>query len=128
MAMSDAREQFEKEYAPPTWAIKANGKAGRAIHFSQFKREWEGFQKGFEAGRLSGLEEAAKSQTAEDLARRFHTLYEAFAPRFNYETRKESARPWSQVPEQNKNLMTAVCVEILNDWARAIRDLSKEGK
>lgn len=58
MTDSEAREQFEKEYPPPTWAVKANGEAGKAIHFSHLKREWEGFEKGYEAGRLQGLSRA----------------------------------------------------------------------
>lgn len=58
----------------------------------------------------------SKKPNAIDLARRFHTLYEALAPQFGYETRKESAKPWSQVPEQNKNLMTAVCAQIIEDF------------
>jgi hypothetical protein len=51
-----------------------------------------------------------------DLARRFHTVYESLAPKFGYETRKESAKPWSQVPEKNQNLMIAVCAQIINDY------------
>jgi len=51
---------------------------------------------------------------AEDLAKRFHYSYEALAPNFGYETRKESAKPWGEVPEQNKKLMIAVCEEVLS--------------
>jgi hypothetical protein len=50
---------------------------------------------------------------AEQLAQRFHETYERLAPAFGYETRKESARPWAEVPEQNRRLMIAVCAEIL---------------
>jgi hypothetical protein len=50
---------------------------------------------------------------AEDLARRFHETYERLAPSFGYETREASAKPWSEVPENNRNLMIAVCAEIL---------------
>jgi hypothetical protein len=50
---------------------------------------------------------------AEELAQKFHEIYEQLAPSFGYETRKESAKPWSEVPEKNKQLMTAVCAEIL---------------
>jgi len=52
--------------------------------------------------------------TAERLARRFHETYERLAPSFGYETRKASAVPWDQVPENNRKLMTAVCAEILD--------------
>lgn len=51
--------------------------------------------------------------SAEDLAKRFHYTYEALAPQFNYETRKESAKPWEEVPENNRKLMVAVCEGIL---------------
>lgn len=51
--------------------------------------------------------------TPEELAQVFHETYERLAPEYGYETRKESAKPWSEVPEQNKQLMIAVCAEIL---------------
>jgi hypothetical protein len=52
---------------------------------------------------------------AEALAQRFHETYERLAPSFGYETREASAKPWAQVPEQNRALMTAVCAEMLAD-------------
>ena len=39
----------------------------------------------------------AEPTFAENLARRFHDTYEMYAPRFNYETRRESAVPWEEV-------------------------------
>ena len=51
----------------------------------------------------------------DQLARRFHETYERLAPSFGYETRKASAVPWEDVPEQNRALMTAVCAELLSD-------------
>ena len=51
-----------------------------------------------------------------DLARRFHTIYEALASQFGYETRKESARPWSQVPERQQTLMITTCAHIINEY------------
>lgn len=51
--------------------------------------------------------------TPEQLAVRFHETYERLAPSHGYETRKESAKPWADVPENNKALMIAVCGEIL---------------
>lgn len=50
---------------------------------------------------------------AEALAQRFHEAYERLAPSFGYETRRESAKPWGEVPEQNRRLMVAVCAELL---------------
>jgi hypothetical protein len=43
----------------------------------------------------------------------FHEAYERLAPSFGYETRRESAKPWTEVPEQNRRLMTAVAGEVL---------------
>jgi hypothetical protein len=55
----------------------------------------------------------------EQLAERFHETYERLAPDFGYETRRDSARPWAEVPEQNRALMIAVCAEILTWWGEA---------
>jgi hypothetical protein len=53
---------------------------------------------------------------AEQLAQAFHETYERLAPAFGYETRKESAVPWADVPEQNKRLMVAVADCILTEF------------
>tara|TARA_R110000772_G_C13310282_1_gene440306 strand:+ start:36726 stop:37445 length:720 start_codon:yes stop_codon:yes gene_type:complete len=50
--------------------------------------------------------------SSDALARKFHETYERLAPDFGYETRKESAVAWDDVPEKNKQLMIAVCNEI----------------
>jgi hypothetical protein len=44
----------------------------------------------------------------ERIARAFHEAYEQLAPMFGYETREASAKPWAEVPEQNRELMKAV--------------------
>jgi hypothetical protein len=59
---------------------------------------------------------------AEELARRFHEAYERLAPVFNYQTRRETAVPWDEVPEQNKRLMIAVCAELLAQMCPASPD------
>lgn len=51
---------------------------------------------------------------AEKLAQLFHETYEYLAPEFGYSTRQESAKPWADVPERNRQLMIAVCREILD--------------
>jgi len=48
-------------------------------------------------------------------AQRFHEAYERLAPTFGYETRPESAVPWDEVPEENRQLMIAVCAVVLAD-------------
>lgn len=50
---------------------------------------------------------------SEEIARLFHETYERLAPNFGYETRKTSAVPWEDVPENNKQLMIAVVSEVL---------------
>lgn len=49
------------------------------------------------------------------IAHRFHAVYEELAPDHGYETRKDSAVPWEEVPDQNKNLMRAVVRRLLAD-------------
>ena len=47
----------------------------------------------------------------EEMAQRFHEAYERLAPSFGYETRRESAVPWAEVPESNRRLMAATVAE-----------------
>lgn len=58
---------------------------------------------------------SASNRKAENLAQRFHEIYEELAPAFNYKTRKASAVPWSDVPQNNKQLMIAVCQRVLDE-------------
>lgn len=53
--------------------------------------------------------------TAEQLAQKFHETYEQLAIAHEYETRKESRKPWAEVPEKNRKLMIAVCRIILHE-------------
>lgn len=62
----------------------------------------------------NGAWSSEQLRTAEGLARGFHDLYERLAPNFGYETRPESAVPWEQVPEANRNLMVAVADVLLD--------------
>lgn len=52
---------------------------------------------------------------AERIARAFHASYEALAPLWGYETRRESAVPWEDVPEANRGLMCDVVRALLSD-------------
>lgn len=54
---------------------------------------------------------------AEGIAVAFHATYEELAPGFDYATRKGSARPWNDVPEQNRQLMTATVRALLTTGA-----------
>lgn len=55
--------------------------------------------------------------TAEQLAEKFHETYERLAPSYGYKTREESAKPWADVPEKNKQLMIAVCQELITHYS-----------
>jgi hypothetical protein len=50
----------------------------------------------------------------EEIAKQFHERYEKLAPKHNYTTRKKSAVPWEDVPENNKSLMLAVVEDLLD--------------
>lgn len=50
---------------------------------------------------------------AEGIAQAFHENYERLAPEHSYSTRKASAVPWVDVPENNKSLMIAVVEALL---------------
>jgi hypothetical protein len=60
------------------------------------------------------------------VARLFHETYERLAPDFGYRTREASAKPWDEVPEQNRALMVATVREVLAAIA-APRDPKAEG-
>lgn len=61
---------------------------------------------------LTEDERHAESVWAELVAEAFHRAYERLAPSFGYETRRESAVPWQDVPEANRRLMTAVVADL----------------
>lgn len=64
---------------------------------------------------------------AESIARAFHERYEQLAPEHGYETRKDSAVPWEDVPASNKALMIAVARSLLADGVIACPDAIPSG-
>lgn len=58
-------------------------------------------------------------RSAEQMAQDFHAIYENLAPTFGYKTRKESAKPWSEIPETNRKLMIAVCESIIERYTQS---------
>lgn len=54
-------------------------------------------------------------QQAETIAKRFHDVYVFLAPQHGYETREASAKPWSEVPEQNRSLMISTVFQLLTE-------------
>jgi hypothetical protein len=61
-----------------------------------------------------GDPEVGSVEKAEEIARIFHRTYEEQAPAHGYETREASAKPWEQVPENNRALMVATVHGVLN--------------
>jgi hypothetical protein len=57
---------------------------------------------------------AEEMAIAHEIAREFHESYERLAPQYGYETREETAVPWSEVPEDNKLLMVGVIADLLD--------------
>ncbi len=55
----------------------------------------------------------SRPYTAEQMARIFHDVYERLAPEYGYKTREESAKPWNEIPESNRQLMIATVTEVL---------------
>lgn len=52
-------------------------------------------------------------RSAERVARLFHEVYEDLAPMYGYQTREASAKPWAEVPEQNRLLMIHTAARVL---------------
>lgn len=55
-----------------------------------------------------------KHEDADRIAHEFHDAYESIAPLFQYETRVESALPWADVPQVNKDVMVATVKYLVN--------------
>jgi hypothetical protein len=52
-------------------------------------------------------------EDAERVAKRFHEVYEALAPKFDWETQQRSRVAWDDVPHENRALMIAVANELI---------------
>lgn len=57
---------------------------------------------------------------AEQVAREFHAAYERLAPGHGYETRQASAKPWEEVPDNNRSLMVATVQDLLDRGVIAV--------
>lgn len=64
---------------------------------------------------LAVVADRVRALDPETLARQFHEAYERLAPEFGYRTREASAKPWIEVPEDNRRLMIATCAVILGE-------------
>lgn len=72
-----------------------------------------------QTGGLVGGDDEIGDPLAERVARAFHESYERLAPEHGY-SREASAKPWEQVPLQNRRLMTAVVRELIEaGWVNA---------
>jgi hypothetical protein len=63
---------------------------------------------------------------AESVAQQFHAQYERLAPEHGYETRQDSARPWDEVPDNNRALMIATARALLDQRIIEVPSLSKD--
>lgn len=54
-----------------------------------------------------------RAASAERIAQAFHESYECLAPEHGYKTREASAKPWADVPENNRALMVATVLDLL---------------
>lgn len=73
------------------------------------------------------ITECALPWSPEEIAKRFHEAYELLAPQFGYQTRPETAGPWADVPENNKELMIAVIRNVFIEQAReALAEMENE--
>lgn len=66
-----------------------------------------------------------KQISPEELAQMFHEAYERLASQYGYGTRPESAKPWEEVPEANKQLMIAVASVILQCLQAERKDMMR---
>ncbi len=64
---------------------------------------------------MTDLSEVERRAIYERIAKEFHQAYEELAPVFGYRTRKESAKPWKDVPPQNQLLMVAVVKALVEE-------------
>ena len=120
-----AREATEREQ-PPTKA-ESSVPADGYIHMGADRLRDLLIERDRELATVRAERDAAIANNTEpeQLAKAFHEAYERLAPAFGYKTREESAKPWKEVPENNRKLMIAVCAEIL---AAPANNTELEGK
>lgn len=61
----------------------------------------------------SAPDAATELDEARRVAHLFHETYERLAPEYGYETREASAKPWDEVPSNNRLLMIATVDHVL---------------
>ena len=77
---------------------------------------------------MPDVTDAEEAAAFEDIAKLFHQTYERLAPDFGYETRRESAVPWEDVPENNRRLMTATVRGVVDELVRVAGMEVHEGR
>ena len=65
-------------------------------------------------------------EKAIELAKLFHKVYEELAPDYGYVTKADSAKPWEEVPENNRELMIATCKIALTAHVNLVLDSVKK--
>jgi predicted RNase H-like nuclease (RuvC/YqgF family) len=72
--------------------------------------------------------QGAEPLSDEQLAQRFHEAYEALAPGYGYKTREASAKPWLEVPLNNRELMAATVFRALRPTIDALTHRAEEAE
>jgi hypothetical protein len=57
-----------------------------------------------------------------EVAKAFHEAYERLAPTFNYRTRSETAVAWEELPENSRQLVEAVCKEVVGPYLEQLKE------
>jgi hypothetical protein len=52
---------------------------------------------------------------SEQIAKRFHEVYEELAPTMGWETQEKARVPWEQLPVENKWLMVKVVEQLMEE-------------
>lgn len=119
--VENKRDKGQDERSAPVCPICGSSAHESCEFWAEFSAWWDSQSQSVRLDEIPGIvawrawqaARASRSTAPQDLAQRFHETYERLAPNFGYKTRETSAKPWEQVPEQNKRLMIAVCAEIL---------------
>lgn len=111
--------EYITQYVP--WPVQLAAYVILAVwlpfHFWRADQKREAaYRKGVREGATKALKRAPA-----DVARMFHEEYEGLAPDFGYRTREASAKPWEDVPGQNKALMTETAARVMHRLYRDAR-------
>lgn len=100
-------------------AVLAGGVPPIPLHFGEIVLVWG-------EDRISFRLAQPREDPAEQVARAFLETYERLAAEHRYSTREASAKPWAEVPEDNRSLMVATVQELLDQRVVVAKRLSPD--